>query len=140
MARVEVLDGGVGLAAPGPQKAAEKPGRREIRIEHERPVEQGDAAVEVAGEMGERMPAAGERDRIVPAQLDGAARQTGALGDLPVAIGHPAIDLAPEIAPRRHRIGRREIRVELDAPGRTAAAPRRSPPWLPMCRCAMPRR
>src|SRR6516165_8755334 len=57
------------------------------------------------------MPAAGERDRIVPAQVNGPARQAGALSDLAWAIGHPAVDLAPEIAPRRHRIGRREIRV-----------------------------
>src|SRR5262249_25080595 len=57
------------------------------------------------------MPATGERDRIVPAQVDGPARQAGALGDLAWAIGHPAVDLAPEIAPRRHRIGRRETRV-----------------------------
>jgi len=54
-----------------------------------------------------RMPAAGERDRIVPGRgrRPGRAKR-GALGDLACAIGHPAIDLAPEkIAPRRHRIG-----------------------------------
>src|SRR6516225_9692835 len=95
----EVLDGGVRLAVPGSQESGEEPGRREIGIEHERPVEQGDAAGDVTGEVGERMPAAGERDRIVPAQVDGPARQAGALGDLAWAIGHPAVDLAPEIAP-----------------------------------------
>src|SRR5260370_532685 len=60
---------------------------------------------------GGGVPAAGGGDRIVPAQGDGPARQTGALGDLAWAIGQPAVDLAPEIAPRGHRIGRREIRV-----------------------------
>ena len=93
------------------RESGEEPGRREIGIEHERPVEQGDAAGDVIGEVGERMPAAGERDRIVPTQVDGPARQAGALGDLAWAIDHPAVDLTPEIAPRRHRIGRREIRV-----------------------------
>src|SRR5262249_41710998 len=107
----EVLDGGLRLAVPGPQESGEEPGRREIGIEYERPVEQGDAAGDVTGEVGERMPAAGERDGIVPAQVDGPARQAGAFCDLAWAIGHPAVDLAPEIAPRRHRIGRREIRV-----------------------------
>src|SRR5215469_12761288 len=57
------------------------------------------------------MPAAGERDRIVPAHVDGPAREAGALGDLAWAIGHPAVDLAPEIAPRRRSIGRRETWV-----------------------------
>src|SRR5262249_49907288 len=63
----EMLDGGVRLAVPGPKESGEEPGRREIGIEYERPVEQGDAAGDVIGEDGERMPAAGERDRIVPA-------------------------------------------------------------------------
>jgi len=38
-----------------------------------------DAAGDVTGEVGERMPAAGERDRIVPAQVDGPARQAGVI-------------------------------------------------------------
>ena len=70
------------LAVPGPQESGEEPGRREIGIEHERSVEHGDAAGDVLGEVGERMPAPSERDRIVPAQVDGPARQAGALGDL----------------------------------------------------------
>ena len=41
-----------------------------------------DAAIEIAGEMAERMTASRERDRIVPAQLDRPPRQPGALGDL----------------------------------------------------------
>ena len=86
----------VRLAVPGPQESGEEPGRRQIGIEHERPVEQGNAAGKVIGEVGERMPAAGERYCIVPAQVDGPARQAGALGDLAWAIGHPAVDLAPE--------------------------------------------
>jgi hypothetical protein len=106
----EALDGGVRLAVPGPQESGEEPGRREIGIEHERPVEQGAAAGDVIGEVGERMPAAGERDRIAAAQVDGSARQR-VPGDFAWAIGHPTVDLAPEIAPRRHRIGRRELRV-----------------------------
>src|SRR5262249_28426229 len=46
----EVLDGGVWLAVPGPQESGEEPGRREIGIEYERPVEQGEAAGDVTGE------------------------------------------------------------------------------------------
>src|SRR5262245_20157973 len=63
--------------------------------------------------MRERMAAASKGDGIVLPQLHGAAGQSSTLGDLLRAIGHPTIDLAPEIAPRRHRVGRREIRIEL---------------------------
>ena len=79
-----MLDGAVGFAVPDPQKAAEEPGGRQVRIEHQRPVEQGDAAIEVAGEMGERMAASRERDRIVAAEFDGPAGQSRALGGLPL--------------------------------------------------------
>src|SRR6202012_3009935 len=61
--------------------------------------------------VGERMPAAGERHRIVPTQVDGPTRQAGALRGLGWADGQPTGELVPEIAPRRHRIGRRKTRV-----------------------------
>ena len=44
---------------------------------------QGDAAIEVAGEMGERMAASRQRDRVVSPKFDGPAGQARALGDLP---------------------------------------------------------
>src|ERR1700682_819084 len=109
----EVLNGAVGLAVPDPQISTKEPGGRQVWIEHEGPIKQSDATIKVAGEMGERVAASRERDRIVSAQLDGPARQSSTLGGLPRAIDHPAIDLAPEMAPRRHRMGRRKIRIEL---------------------------
>ena len=63
-------------------EAAEIPGGRQVGIEHQRPVEQCDAAVEVAAEMAERVAAAREGDRIVLAQLHRPAGQASALGDL----------------------------------------------------------
>ena len=89
------------------------PGRCEVRIEHQSPVDQCSPAIDVVSEMGERMAASREGDGIVLAQLRGPASQSGAFGELSRAIGHPAVDLAPEMTPRRHRIGRRVIRVEL---------------------------
>ena len=50
---LKMLDGAVGFAVPDPQKSAEEPGRRQVGIEHQRPVEQGDAGIEVAGEVGQ---------------------------------------------------------------------------------------
>jgi hypothetical protein len=42
----EILDGAVGLAVPDPQKSTEKPGSRQVWIEHEGSVEQSDATFE----------------------------------------------------------------------------------------------
>ena len=79
-----MLDGAVGFAVPDPQKSAEEPGRRQVGIEHHRPVVQGDAAIEVASEVGERMAASRQRDRIVAPEFDGPAGQPRALGGLPL--------------------------------------------------------
>jgi hypothetical protein len=54
----EALDGIVWFAAPDSQEAAEVPGSREVRIEQRRPIEQHDAAIEIADEMRERRPQA----------------------------------------------------------------------------------
>jgi len=108
----EVLNRIVGFAVPDSQEPTEEPGSREVRIEHERPVKQGDAAIEVADEMAEHMTASREGDRIIPAQLDRPAGQPNTFGDVR-SIGDPAVDFAPEIAPRRHPVGRCEVRIEL---------------------------
>ena len=68
----------------------------------------------VLAQVGERMAATSERNRIVCAQLDGPPGQTGTFGNFLRSIDHPAIDLAPEITPGRHRIGRGEIRIAFD--------------------------
>ncbi len=99
---LEMRNGVVGLSEPDPQKSAEKPGRRQIGIEHHSPVEQGNAGIEIAAEMRERMAATGQRHRVVPAEFDTASRQPGALGNLADRIGHPSVDLAPEVAPVGH--------------------------------------
>ena len=54
-----------------------------------------------------------ERYRIVPAQFDRPPGKPSTLGRLPRDIGHPAIELAPVMTPRRHCVGGREIGVEL---------------------------
>ncbi len=64
--------------------------------------------------MAERMAAAGKGDGVTLAQLHRTTSQSSALGDLLLTIGHPTVDFAPEIAPRRHAIGRRKIRIEQD--------------------------
>ncbi|MDT4825257.1 hypothetical protein FQZ97_585350 [compost metagenome] len=60
------------------------------------------------------MPAARQRHRIIPADRHRQTRKPRALGDLSSPIGHPAIQLAPEVAPGCHAIGRGKLRIELD--------------------------
>jgi hypothetical protein len=68
----EILDGVVRITPLGSQEAAEEPSGRQVRIERKRPVDQCNAAIEVAHEMRERMATSGECDRIVLAQFNGS--------------------------------------------------------------------
>ena len=74
----EKLDGLVRIAALGAQESAEEPGRRQVRIERERPVDECHAVVEVAAEMREGMAAPGEGYRVVLAEFDGPAGEARA--------------------------------------------------------------
>ena len=59
-------------------EAAEEPGRREVWIEEQRLVDQGDAAIEVADEIRQRMSASSEGDSVILAKLDCAMGQSRA--------------------------------------------------------------
>src|SRR5438132_89509 len=59
------IDGGVGVTAQRSEKATQEPGWRQVRVEHQRLVNQRDAAIHLAGEMGKRMSAPRERDGVV---------------------------------------------------------------------------
>jgi hypothetical protein len=73
------LDRLVRVASQGSQEPAEEPSRRKVWIEHERPVDQCDTAVEVTDEMRERVPGSGQGDCVVLAELDCAAGEASAL-------------------------------------------------------------
>ena len=64
---LQVLDRYVSLAAISSYPAAEIPSRHQVWIEHERPIEEGGAAIEVADKKAERMSAPREGDCIIPA-------------------------------------------------------------------------
>ena len=61
----QVLDRYVRLASISSHPAAEIPARRQVWIEHVRPIEEGDGAIEVADEKAKRMSGPRERDRII---------------------------------------------------------------------------
>ncbi len=71
----EALDCVIRFAPPDSQEAAKEPCGREVLVKQQRPVDQRDAAIEIAGKMRQRMAASCERDCVVLANLDGPASQ-----------------------------------------------------------------
>src|ERR1700743_2232749 len=100
----KALDRAIRLTSAPPLEGAQKQCRCEIRIKYQRPVEQCDAAVEFAAKMTQGMTAPCQCDRVVLAQFHRAVRQARTLRGLLSAITHPAVELAPEIAPGCHSI------------------------------------
>src|SRR5262245_49394557 len=96
------------------EHSAKLPGNRQVRIEHQRAIDVSNPGVEIAAEMSDGVSTPRERDRVIFAQLHSAASQAYAFSNFLLAIGHPAIDLAPEVTLRSNPIGRCKIRVELD--------------------------
>ena len=62
----------------------------------------------------ERNPRGAERHRIVSPEVGGAPRQPFRLGNLTLAIGHPAEPYALQVAPRGHAIGRSVVGIDFD--------------------------
>src|SRR5262245_10193265 len=85
----EALDCIVVLAERNSLETAEIPGSRQVGIEHQRPLDRCDAPVEIAAEMGERVPASCEGDSIVCSKLHRAVGQSSALGKLTQTVAHP---------------------------------------------------
>src|SRR5262249_1014069 len=109
----EKFDRAIRIAVPGAQEATEEPRGREIRIEHQRSVDQADSVIKIARQVAECSTAPRERNRVVHAQLDATPSHPDTLGNFFVAVGHPAVDFAPKAAPRRHCMSRREGWVEI---------------------------
>jgi hypothetical protein len=73
----EVLDGRVRLAEPHSCPTAVEPRPCNVRIERNRPIDQGYPSGQVVNHVGEREPGGAERDRVVLAQRRGAAGEPG---------------------------------------------------------------
>jgi len=100
-----VTDRHVRLSAKGPDVPAPAPGYCQVRIKHERPIDHGDAAGEIANHIGEAKSAKTKGHRVVLAHLRRTPSQPLGFGGLSHAIGHPPSDLAPRVAPHGHAIG-----------------------------------
>src|SRR5215471_18654853 len=78
----EMLDSQVRLAKPISHTATIMPRLSQVRIEHKRSIDQGNAGVGLVNDVGERKPAPAERQRVVPTQTNGPASQSRGFGDL----------------------------------------------------------
>src|SRR5258708_4909214 len=112
----QMLNRHLRLAQPDSHPAAVEPRPRQVRIEYESPFDEGSAAVEVASDMGKRVTACRQRDRIILAQLHRALSQPYGFDGLLRAVGYPTLRLAPDVAPRCYAIGSSITRIEFDRP------------------------
>src|SRR6266436_9628881 len=87
----QVLDRQVRLAEPCSDPTAGNPRRRQIWIEHERPVDEGSSGIELADDVGESKAAPGERHRVILVQLYRPSSQARGFCDLRRAVGYPAV-------------------------------------------------
>src|SRR5262249_52889748 len=96
--------------------AAEVPRRCQVRIEHERAVDEGSTVVEVTDDIGEREPGCGERHRILFAHFHRPSSQPCSFRDLFYAVSRPSIRFAAPNTPRGMAMRRGKITVEFNCP------------------------
>ncbi len=111
--RLQVIHRFVRAADEQLQPAADVPREREPRIEGARLLDQRDAAIDVVDDVCQCMRGSGERDGVVLPGLHAERRQLLARRDIGVAIGHPPVRLALDVAVGRHRAGRREAGIAI---------------------------
>jgi hypothetical protein len=102
---IQLTDRHFRLSVKGPDPAAPAPGYCQVRIKHERLIDHGSAACEIANHIGEPKSTKTKGNRVVLAHLCRTPSQPLGFGGLSHAIGCPPIGLAPRIAPHGHAIG-----------------------------------
>src|SRR5262245_19020079 len=92
------------LSAPNPDEPTEIPASGKVGIQHQRPVKQCNAAVQIAAQVRQDMSACCQSDGIVLAQFHRATGKARALCLFALEISHPPTQLAPGVAPGSHGI------------------------------------
>src|SRR6516165_1446515 len=108
-----MLDCRFRLAANDPYPATRPPRACEIRIEREGAIDKSNGIIEIAQHrsIGECMRSLRERDRVIGTELRRAPGQTRSFCGFLGSIGRPSVELAPDVAPCRHTVGRRELAI-----------------------------
>src|SRR5262249_53749206 len=110
----QVLDRAFRLAQIDSHPAAKMPRLGQVRIELEGPIDKGGSDFDVMDNICECKAPPGERNRIIPAQLPRTSSQPCGFGSLLRPVYYPTTSLPPDVTPRGHAVGRREIRVEIN--------------------------
>ena len=109
----KMRDGGLGVADIAAHVATRHPRIRRIRIEHKRALDQGEAALELAGELRECVSCHPERFGIVLPDVAAAGR-----AERPLRAGvrgrNPSQQLLELVAARREAVGGAVGRIDLD--------------------------
>ena len=91
----KALDGPIWFTEPQFDHAAEKPRRRQVRINQQCSVNERRAIIEISDDIGERVSGGTEDVSIVLAQLHSASGQPSSFGNLLLWVDDPAKRLAP---------------------------------------------
>src|SRR5258705_1677379 len=89
-----VFDCGVWLAETDLYPTAEAPCSGQVRVEDERTIDEGGTIIKVADHIAKDKPAVGERDRVIPSQIDRPSSQPGGFVDLLGTLHYPAVRLS----------------------------------------------
>src|SRR5262249_16619250 len=104
----------VQLTSIGPYPAAEIPCCRQVRIQYKCPINVGCTVIKVTNKPGERVPTPGQGDGVIFSQLHGVPSEPRAFASFLRAVDHPSIELAPDVAPCCHAVGRSKPVIELN--------------------------
>src|SRR5947209_19449602 len=83
------------IAKEGSGPSTRKQGRRKVRIERKRTLNEGRSIVEIVGDKHKRISAAGQGDCIIRAGFDRAAAKSRRFRDLLGGVSGPAVYLSP---------------------------------------------
>src|SRR5262245_21219905 len=111
----KALDGLIRFAEPHFGPAASNPPHRQVWIDQECLVLEGNAIVELASDIGERMSGVTEYGRIVPTQLHSQSSQPSSFGNLLLSVADPSRPLAYAKTPTCCGICGRELSIKFDS-------------------------
>src|SRR5262245_28384246 len=110
-----MVDSAIWFAKPQFDHTAERPARRQVRINQQRSVKEGSAIIKISDYIGERVSGEAQYGRIVFAQLHSASREPPSFSNLLCSVDNPARRLAPVKTHRGCGISRRKISIKFDS-------------------------
>src|SRR5262245_61783341 len=110
-----MVDSAIWFAKPQFDHTAERPARRQVRINQQRSVKEGGAIIKISDYIGERVSGEAQYGCIVFARLHSTSGQPPSFDDLPLSVDYPSKSLASTKTKRSCGIRRREISIEFNS-------------------------